>query len=75
MSGYSGCCAAGRSRQVASAATAWESAFTVTGSTLRGRVDRFSHGSKGETQVCCKVRRMFAHSTRNWWWTAPPAAR
>ncbi|QZZ27340.1 trp operon leader peptide [Streptomyces sp. ST1015] len=25
--------------------------------------------------VCCKVRRMFAHSTRNWWWTAPPAAR
>ncbi|MET8979754.1 MULTISPECIES: trp operon leader peptide [Streptomyces] len=18
---------------------------------------------------------MFAHSTRNWWWTAPPAAR
>ncbi|MGW0330585.1 trp operon leader peptide [Streptomyces sp. NPDC003011] len=20
------------------------------------------------------VRRMFAHSTRNWWWTAHPAA-
>ncbi|MEU1267408.1 trp operon leader peptide [Streptomyces sp. NPDC005799] len=22
----------------------------------------------------CKVRRMFAHSTQNWWWTAHPAA-
>ncbi|MFD3841353.1 MULTISPECIES: trp operon leader peptide [Streptomyces] len=21
-----------------------------------------------------KVRRMFAHSTQNWWWTAHPAA-
>ncbi|MET7596030.1 trp operon leader peptide [Streptomyces sp. NPDC004082] len=29
---------------------------------------------------CCRsrpsgrVRRMFAHSTQNWWWTAHPAA-
>ncbi|MCQ9182056.1 trp operon leader peptide [Streptomyces sp. IBSBF 2953] len=22
-----------------------------------------------------RVRRMFALSTQNWWWTAPPAAR
>ncbi|MFF2505339.1 trp operon leader peptide [Streptomyces sp. NPDC058067] len=21
-----------------------------------------------------RVRHMFAHTTRNWWWTAPPAA-
>ncbi|MBD9725743.1 trp operon leader peptide [Streptomyces sp. ID-01-6.2a] len=21
-----------------------------------------------------RLRRMFAHSTRNWWWTAHPAA-
>ncbi|KAB7842825.1 trp operon leader peptide [Streptomyces mobaraensis NBRC 13819 = DSM 40847] len=23
---------------------------------------------------CGKVRRMYAHSNQNWWWTAHPAA-
>ncbi|AVV43110.1 hypothetical protein C6376_18480 [Streptomyces sp. P3] len=47
---------------------------------------RFRSGSTGETPYRSpeelraargpwgRVRRMFAHSTRNWWWTAHPAA-
>ncbi|MGW1505376.1 trp operon leader peptide [Streptomyces mirabilis] len=38
-------------------------------------------GTRGaDGSRCCppltsgKVRRMFAHSTQNWWWTAHPAA-
>ncbi|MGC9438503.1 trp operon leader peptide [Streptomyces sp. WG5] len=28
----------------------------------------------GTRHSWCTVRAMFAHSTQNWWWTAPSAA-
>ncbi|MBQ0952162.1 MULTISPECIES: trp operon leader peptide [Streptomyces] len=29
---------------------------------------------RGAARACARVGGMFAHSTRNWWWTAHPAA-
>ncbi|RVU26342.1 trp operon leader peptide [Streptomyces antnestii] len=55
-------------------------AFTVTSPTLRGRVGVPADRSPFETRrpqmsgPSGRVRHMFAHTTRNWWWTAPPAA-
>ncbi|MFF8531243.1 trp operon leader peptide [Streptomyces sp. NPDC015532] len=42
--------------------------------------DRTLGTPRGTLSRCCrpspsgKVRRMFAHSNQNWWWTAHPAA-
>ncbi|WP_375803522.1 trp operon leader peptide [Streptomyces sp. A012304] len=80
-SGYSGCCAAGRSRQVLPA-FALVLAFTVThpgyGVVSRdfpvARQVRQSAAHLWTWGLWGNVRRMFAHSTQNWWWTAHPAA-
>ncbi|WP_372450351.1 trp operon leader peptide [Streptomyces griseochromogenes] len=32
------------------------------------------HSADMRSRTCGRVRRMFALSTQNWWWTAHPAA-
>ncbi|TXS45267.1 trp operon leader peptide [Streptomyces sp. uw30] len=42
---------------------------------VQPHAQQLRHGvHDSDTCTWGRVRRMFAHSTQNWWWTAHPAA-